>query len=148
MRQAQPLPAVLVVDDTLSIRQLLIHTLHDHVPWEIVAVNDATAALAVLAVRPVPLAITDYHLSDMRGDVLAAAIKAASPMTKIVMITADITMDDMDLWPSVDRCLIKPFPLRDLLVAVSTLLSSNERALKQRYSSPCAACYTVDDNLI
>ena len=127
MRQAQPLPAVLVVDDTPSIRQLLIHTLHDRVPWEIVAVNDATAALAVLAVRPVPLVITDYHLSDMRGDVLAAAIKAASPTTKIVMITADIAMDDTGMWPNVDRCLIKPFPLRDLLVAVSTLLSSNER---------------------
>ena len=127
MRQAQPLPAVLVVDDTPSIRQLLIHTLHDHVPWEIVAVTDATAALAVLAARPLPLLITDYHLSDMRGDVLAAAIKAASPTTKIVMITADIAMDDLGMGSSVDRCLIKPFPLGDLLVAVSTLLSSNER---------------------
>jgi DNA-binding NtrC family response regulator len=128
MRHAQPLPAVLLVDDTPSIRQLLIHTLHDHVPWEIVAVNDATAALAVLAARPVPLMITDYHLSDMRGDVLAAAIKAASPTTKVVLITADIAMDGIDVWPNVDRCLIKPFPLRDLLIAVSTLLSSNERA--------------------
>jgi DNA-binding response OmpR family regulator len=128
MRQAQPLPAVLLVDDTPSIQQLLIHTLHDHVPWEIVAVNDAHAALAVLAARPVPLVITDYHLSDMRGDLLAAVIKAASPTTKIVLITADIAMDDRVMLPHVDHCLIKPFPLRDLLAAVNTLLSSNERA--------------------
>jgi len=63
----------------------------------------------------------------MRGDVLAAAIKAASPTTKIVMITADIAMDDLGMGSSVDSCLINPFPLGDLLVAVSTLLSSNER---------------------
>src|SRR3954464_11646254 len=128
MRQTQPLPAVLLVDDTPSIQQLLIHTLHDHVPWEIVAVDNANAALAVLAARPVPLVITDYHLSDMRGDVLAAAIKAASPTTKVVLITADIAMEDTAMGPSVDRCLIKPFRLRDLLAAVSTLLSSNEWA--------------------
>ena len=127
MQQAQPLPAVLLVDDTPSIRHLLIHTLHDRVPWEIVAVNDANAALAVLAARPVPLVITDYHLPDMRGDVLAAAIKAASPTTKVVLITADIAIDDTVRWPNVDRCLIKPFPLHDLLAAVSTLLSNNER---------------------
>ena len=75
MRPVQPFPVVLVVDDTPSIRELLIHTLHDLVPYEIVAVTDAMAALAVLAVRPVPLLITDYHLFDMRGDALAAAVK-------------------------------------------------------------------------
>lgn len=128
MRQAQPLPAVLVVDDTPSIRQLLIHTLHDHVPCEIVAVNDAIVALAVLAARPVPLVITDYHLSDMRGDELAAVVKATSPTTKVLLITADVEVDGGGAWPNVDHCLIKPFPLRDLLVAVSTLLSINTQA--------------------
>jgi hypothetical protein len=38
-----------------------------------------TAALAVLAARPVPLVITDYHLSDMRGDELAATVKVTAP---------------------------------------------------------------------
>jgi two-component system, response regulator, stage 0 sporulation protein F len=128
MRPAQPLPAVLVVDDTPSIRQLLIHTLEGRVPYQIVAVNDAAAALAVLAARPVPLVITDYHLSDMRGDALAAAVKAASPTTKVVMITADIAMDGRDVWPNVERCLIKPFPLRDLVAVVGALLPIDERA--------------------
>jgi two-component system, response regulator, stage 0 sporulation protein F len=97
------------------------------VPYAIVAVIDAAAALAVLAARPVPLLITDYHLSDMRGDELAAAVKATSLTTKVLMITADVELDGGDAWPNVDRCLIKPFPLRDLVAAVSTLLPSNER---------------------
>jgi DNA-binding response OmpR family regulator len=113
------------VDDTPSIRELLIHTLRSLVPYEVIAVTDATAALAVLGARPVPLVITDYHLSDMRGDELASAVKAASPATSVLMITAHVELDAEAGWASVDRCLIKPFPMRDLLAAVSTLLPSN-----------------------
>jgi hypothetical protein len=69
MPSAQPGPAVLLVDDTPSIRQFLLHALAGIVPWELVAVPDATAALAVLAARPVPLLIADYHLNDMRYQV-------------------------------------------------------------------------------
>jgi DNA-binding response OmpR family regulator len=116
------------VDDTPSIRELLIHTLRSLVPYEIIAVTDATAALAVLAARPVPLLITDYHLSDMRGDELASVIKAASPTAKVLMITADVELDAQAGWASVGLCLIKPFPMRDLVAAVSTLLPSNAAA--------------------
>ncbi len=124
MRPQQSFPTVLVVDDTPSIRELLIHTLRSLVPYEIIAVTDATAALAVLSARPVPLLITDYHLTDMRGDELAATVKATSPMTRVLMITADVELDAEAGWASVDRCLIKPFPIRDLVAAVSTLLPS------------------------
>jgi len=90
-------------------------------------VSDATAALPVLAARPVPLLITDYHLSDMRGDALAAEVKAAAPTTKVLLITAAVELDAQAGWANVDRCLIKPFPLHDLVAAVSTLLPSNAR---------------------
>ena len=124
MRPGKPLPALLIVDDTPSIRELLIHTLRSLVPYEIIAVTDATAALAVLDARTILLVITDYHLSDMHGDELASAIKAASPATSVLMITADVELDAEAGWASVDRCLIKPFPMRDLVAAVSTLLPS------------------------
>jgi len=123
--QSQPVPALLVVDDTPSIRELLIHTLRSLVPYGIIAVTDATAALAVLSARPIPLVITDYHLSDMRGDELASAVKAASPATRVLMITADVELDAEAGWTDVDHCLIKPFPMRDLVAAVSTLLPSD-----------------------
>jgi two-component system, response regulator, stage 0 sporulation protein F len=84
VRQSQPAPALLVVDDTLSIPELLIHTLRSLVPDEVIAVTDMAAALAVLAARPVSLLITDYQLSDMRGDELAAAAKTASPATSVL----------------------------------------------------------------
>ncbi len=40
------------------------------------------------------------------------------------MITADVELDAEAGWVNVDRCLIKPFPMRDLVAAVSTLLPS------------------------
>jgi len=45
----------------------------------------------------------------------------------VLLITADVALDGGDAWPNVDRCLITPFPLRDLLAAVSTLLPSTAR---------------------
>ena len=93
-------------------------------PYEAIAVTDATAALAVLAARPIALLMSDYHLSDMRGDELASAIKAASPNTKVIMITADVELNAEAGWTDVDHCLIKPFPMCALVAAVSTLLPS------------------------
>jgi len=61
----------------------------------------------------------------MRGDELAAAAKAASPATSVLMITADVELDAEAGWTNVDHCLIKPFPMRDLIAAVSTLLPGN-----------------------
>jgi hypothetical protein len=40
------------------------------------------------------------------------------------MITADVELDAEAGWGSVDRCLIKPFTIRDLVAAVSILLPS------------------------
>lgn len=115
--------ALLVEDNTPSIGELLIHTLHSLVSYEVIAVADATAALAVLAARPILLVITDYHLSNMRGDALASANKGASPITKVMLITA------MSNWrqkrAGVDHCLIKPFPMRDVIAAVTSLLSGD-----------------------
>jgi two-component system, response regulator, stage 0 sporulation protein F len=122
MPHSQPAPALLIVDDTPSIRQVFTHLLHDAAPYEVVAVGDAAAALALLAERPIPLVITDYHLPDLDGAQLAAAVKARSPDTKIVLITADIDVENMSLGPDVDVCLIKPFPLRDLATVVRDML--------------------------
>lgn len=138
MLPGQPPPALLLVDDTPSIRQLLTHLLHDVTPWEVVAVPDAAAALAVLAARPVPLAIADYHLPDMSGDTLAAMVKAHSPDTKVVIITADIAIEGIEQWPDVDLYLLKPFPLHELLTVIETLLPDVARtrvAGRQKHSA-------------
>jgi DNA-binding response OmpR family regulator len=41
------------------------------------------------------------------------------------MITGDVELDAEAGWASVDQSLIKPFPMRSLVAAVSTLLPRN-----------------------
>jgi hypothetical protein len=43
----------------------------------------------------------------------------------VLLITADVELDAAAGWASVDRCSIKPFPIRDLLAAVCALLPGN-----------------------
>jgi DNA-binding response OmpR family regulator len=54
---------------------------------------------------------------------LAWTIKAASPATSVLMLAA-VELDAEAGWASVDQYLIKPFPIRDLVAAVSALLPS------------------------
>jgi DNA-binding NtrC family response regulator len=82
----------------MSILELLIHTLRSLVPYAVIAITDATAVLAVLDARPIPLLITDYQLSDMRGDALASVIKAASPTTKVISLSFVVIRCSCCLW--------------------------------------------------
>jgi hypothetical protein len=51
-------------------------------------------------------------------------VKSRSPDSKVVLITADIDIEGMQLGADVDVCLIKPFPLRDLATVVRDLLAA------------------------
>jgi CheY-like chemotaxis protein len=82
-------PIILLVDDdpaALNILQRLLQFLGRR--FEIVAVDSGGAALAVLATRAVALVITDLYMPGMNGIQLTAAIKAASPTTRVAIITA------------------------------------------------------------
>jgi CheY-like chemotaxis protein len=82
-------PIILIVDDdpaALNILQRLLHVLARR--YETVAVDSGVAALAVLATRSVALVITDLYMPGMNGVQLTSAIKAASPTTRVAIITA------------------------------------------------------------
>lgn len=55
---------------------------------------------------------------------MAKTTKAASPAMSVLMITTDVDLDAQAGWVSIERCLIKPVPMRELGTAVSTLLPS------------------------
>jgi two-component system response regulator (stage 0 sporulation protein F) len=86
-RISQP-PAILIVDDEPDILVLLNHLMHQMAPkYDILTVSDAQSALRHLADRTVPLLITDYMMPGMNGLELTAAVKAASPMTHVILAT-------------------------------------------------------------
>ena len=92
--------------------------------YDIVTVNGGAEALAQIALRPVPLVITDYNMPGMNGLQLTAAIKETSPDTRVVLITAYATpeLEKRAREQRVDHYLPKPFPLDRLEQIVRDVL--------------------------
>ncbi len=83
-------------------------------------VGSAKAALAMLEKSKFDLIITDFEMPMMKGDELAAAIKARDPQQPIVMITAYAEMLQASGNPltGVDFVISKPFLLENLREAI------------------------------
>jgi CheY-like chemotaxis protein len=110
-------PIIVLVDDdpeALNILHRLLHFLTRR--YEIVAVDNGVTALALTAVRPVALVITDYYMPGMNGVQLTGAIKAASPTTRVAIISAYDVRDVARQAKAVaaDYVLPKPFMLVQL----------------------------------
>jgi CheY-like chemotaxis protein len=118
-------PAVLLVEDEPAILMILRRVLRDVVgSHDIILVEGGAEALEQLALRPVPVLITDYRMPGIDGMQLTRAIKAAWPATRIIMITADLGADVQALAyaAGVDFFLVKPFPVEDLRQIVRAAL--------------------------
>lgn len=118
-----PKKRILVVDDEPfvcdAVKMMLAFDGHD-----VVTTNDAREALSVFEKDRFDLVITDYAMPGMKGDELAAAIKARSPSQPVVMITAyaEMLQSSGKKMPAVDYLVSKPFLLEHLREAISTVL--------------------------
>src|ERR1041385_7715546 len=118
-----PKKRILVVDDEPfvcdAVKMMLAFDGHD-----VVTANDAKEALAVFAKDKFDLVITDYAMPGMKGDELAAAIKAKEPRQPVVMITAyaEMLQSSGKKLTGVDFLVSKPFLLEHLREAISSVL--------------------------
>ena len=122
-------PIILLVDDdpeALIILRRLLHSFAQR--YEIVAVESGVEALALTAVRPVALVITDYYMPGMNGVQLTGAIKDASPATRVAIVTAydvhDVARRAKDV--AADYVLPKPFMLAQLKQMIEESIPSTE----------------------
>jgi CheY-like chemotaxis protein len=88
------------------------------------AAYDGKQGLALFVVGKYNVVITDFAMPQMKGDELAAAIKAIDPAQPIVMITAYAEMFKSDGRPltGVDCLINKPFLIDDLRSAIRRVL--------------------------
>lgn len=119
-------PAIVLVEDEPDILVILHRLMRDLTGgYDIVTVTSGAEALAQIALRPVPLVITDYNMPGMNGLQLTSAIKETSPDTRVVLITAYATPElerkARDI--RVDYYLPKPFPLDRLEQIVRDVLN-------------------------
>lgn len=119
-----PTKKILVVDDEPfvcdAVKMMLTFDGH-----EVRTANSGKEALAILAKDQFDLVITDFAMPVMKGDELAAAVKALNPGQPVIMITAyaEMLQSSGNALNGVDRLISKPFLLEDLREAIAHVLS-------------------------
>ena len=117
---AFPQCKILVVDDEPfvcdAVKMML--TFDGHV---VETASNGKEALEMFEVGKFDLVITDYAMPTMKGDELAAAIKARAPKQPVVMITAyaEMLQASGNKLAGVDFVISKPFLLENLREAVA-----------------------------
>jgi CheY-like chemotaxis protein len=148
-RQAPQMPVrglrILVVDDD----PLVARSMHDILASDGHIVTEADGGQAgidaFLASRRNGAAfaavITDLGMPFVDGRKVAAAIKAASPATPVVLLTGwgQRLLADKDVPPCVDRVLAKPPRLQQLRAVLASLTEAHRSELPQQPSALATA---------
>ena len=118
---------VLVVDDEPSMRELLAIMLRKE-GFEVVTAESRAAAAAVLAQGPVDLVITDVKLPDGDGIEILRHVKAASPETVVIVMTAYGTTETAvaALKLGAHDYILKPFDVDELRIVVRNSLERQD----------------------
>ncbi len=128
-KSASPLPArppaIVLVEDEPDILIILHRIVRDlDGGHDIITVRTGVEALAQVALRAVPLLITDYSMSGMNGIQLADAVKQESPDTTVVLITGYMTPEIIQRATAAhaNYVLPKPFPFDQLMTIIRRTL--------------------------
>jgi CheY-like chemotaxis protein len=119
-----PGQAVLVVEDEVLVRMLVVQTLED-AGYTVHEAGEARAAMAMLAAHDaIDLVVTDVGLPGLSGRQLAEQARDHNPALKILFMTGynDSPLLDSGLPPGVDL-ITKPFDLANLAAKAGALLS-------------------------
>ena len=127
------LKRVLVVDDEQSMREVLSIMLTKE-GYEVVAADSRAQAAAVLAKAPADLVITDIRLPDGDGIEILRHVKAASPETAVVVMTAYGTTETAvaALKLGAHDYLTKPFDVDELKIVVRGALEAQRLTEENR----------------
>jgi len=115
---------VLVVDDEPfvcdAVKMMLAFDGH-----EVETAGTPREALALFEPGKYDVVITDFQMPMMRGNELAAAIRAKAPGQPIIMITAyaEMLQSSSELLANIDHVISKPFLLEHLREGLQKVLS-------------------------
>ncbi len=120
-----PPPRILVVDDELYNRDLMVRTFARAA--EVVAAADATEALAVLERWPADALVSDLALGRPSGVELARAARARWPRLRVVVVTGfddEPTLVAAQAAGVVDEVIAKPWAPQALRARVLALIAA------------------------
>ena len=132
--------AILVVEDTAPIADIIETVLNDVPNYQATAVTNGAEALAFVAEVRVDLILLDVNLPGLDGfaihDLLRAKPETAS--VPIVFMTAGMH-DEEFARRGVRGCIKKPFDLDDLVLRVASALGGGGGAVVEGRSGPPGA---------
>ena len=119
----QNMKRILVVDDEQLLLQGFGKALQTNVT-EVTTVETGEAALSEIASSHFHLCFLDVFLPDMNGTEVLKRIKAISPKTKVVMMTAGIITDTMTkaIEKNAHMFITKPFDLLQVKMLAKSII--------------------------
>ncbi len=115
---------VVVVDDDEGIREVCVDALLE-AGYRVDAFARGEPALVALARGEAAVLVVDWKMPGLDGVEVARRARAADPRLGVVMVTADGYQAAAAAGPAgVDRILVKPFLMDELVAAVAALAGS------------------------
>ncbi len=118
---------ILVIDDEAPVRDMMRQTL-ERAGYEVIEAGDGRQGMARLRQQPADLVITDILMPEQEGIETIRMLRKEFPEIKILAISGGGKKGNMEVLPiartfGAHRTLAKPFERKDLLDAVSALVS-------------------------
>lgn len=144
---ARPRPALSIVlaDDHRLFREIMATMLEGQDDLQVVAgAGTKTEVLSAVGEHRPDIVLLDLHLGTECGFELMAAIREASPATRIVILTSDDSADSLrrGVELGVDGYLLKTLPVQELLQSLHAVANGTlvlPAALKRRDERACPA---------
>lgn len=131
---------ILVVDDEMEIRSLIVEFLREIKNYTVFEAKDAQTALHFLEENSVDLILSDINMPGMKGFDLLKEVRTLHPTIKRVLITAYNVEDYLELAMKFDigNIFVKttPFNFDELSTVLSSLLTNNIFGVDKYFQVP------------
>jgi two-component system chemotaxis response regulator CheY len=118
---------VLVVDDSSTMRRIIVNTLKKLGYEDTLEAGDGREALRSLTATPADVVVTDWNMPEMTGPEFVEALRANPSHTHVpvLMVTTQASQEDVivALRAGVNDYLVKPFTPDALKDKLQSLLS-------------------------
>lgn len=118
---------ILAVDDSPTMRRIIINTLKRAGFQNVVEANDGKDALAKMKVEPVNFVITDWNMPEMDGLTFVTTLRSMAEYKNlpILMVTTRSVKDDIleAMKAGVNNYIVKPFTPDTLKEKIESILA-------------------------
>lgn len=117
---------ILVVDDESVLRKTFIALLQHKGGHEVLEASDGAAALSLLEREEVDLIVSDYHMPEMDGDRLLAALRLRGNKTPFLLHTSDRNAErELEKFCATHNAVFRTKGAGTFLDAVNGMLASS-----------------------